>query len=129
MTRNDRHDRSSQEVDVLHAAPQVALTHSSQKPGHYVHGEVLIKVNSIAALGQSGGQVRHHLSFTSARGASKLRYVMLSNCFIDLEPNFFILWVLDTKPLDAHELIAIVYDTEALLNLYTARIRTPHILQ
>ena len=37
VTGNDGHDRSGEQIDVFHEAPQVALAHPSEKAGHHRH--------------------------------------------------------------------------------------------
>ena len=64
---DDGHDGLTKQVDVLHVAPDVALTDSPQELGHHLHGEVLVHINVVAELGQAGGKIPDDLRLSTAR--------------------------------------------------------------
>ena len=64
VARDYRHDGSGEQVDVLHEAPEVALTHPSEEACHHGHGEVLVEMDGVATLGQTCGQVSNQLAFS-----------------------------------------------------------------
>ena len=64
---DDGHDGLTEKVDVLHVAPDVALTDSPEELSHHGHGEALVHVNVVAELGQAGGEIPDDLRLSTAR--------------------------------------------------------------
>ena len=64
---DDGHDGLTEQVDVLHVAPDVALTDSPEELSHHPHGEALVHINIVAELSQAGGQIPNDLRLATAR--------------------------------------------------------------
>ena len=64
VARDDRHDGSGQQVDVLHEPPKITLADPSEEACHHIKREVPVQMDRIAALGQTSRQVSNQLAFS-----------------------------------------------------------------